>query len=211
MDIAVVGAGVNLTLDDKGVCSQARVSLGAVAERALLVPEAAAALIGTKVDAAALAAPGRRRQRGLPADRRQARHQGIPHQGRRRDGAARRRNCARHGQGGRTDGQASCDDDAQRQRRRVSVRNAADAARSAARRTAPHRHQGRLRHRRLRRLQRHRRRAPGVLLPGARRRSAGQVDRNHRRHGRRARTCIRCSASSSSTRRCSAASARRGS
>ncbi len=54
MDIAVVGAGVNLTLDEKGVCSQARVSLGAVAERALLVPEAAAALIGTKVDAAAL-------------------------------------------------------------------------------------------------------------------------------------------------------------
>lgn len=54
MDIAVVGAGVNLTLDDRGVCSQARVSLCAVAERALLVPEAAAALIGTKVDAAAL-------------------------------------------------------------------------------------------------------------------------------------------------------------
>ena len=54
MDIAVVGAGVNLTLDEKGVCSQARVSLGAVAERALLVPEAAAALIGTMVDAAAL-------------------------------------------------------------------------------------------------------------------------------------------------------------
>jgi carbon-monoxide dehydrogenase medium subunit len=54
MDIAVVGAGVNLTLDEKGVCSQARVSLGAVAERALLVSEAAAALIGTMVDAAAL-------------------------------------------------------------------------------------------------------------------------------------------------------------
>ena len=54
MDIAVVGAGVNLTLDEKGVCSQARVCLGAVAERALLVPEAAAALIGTKVDAVAL-------------------------------------------------------------------------------------------------------------------------------------------------------------
>ena len=54
MDIAVVGAGVNLTLDDGGVCRQARVCLGAVAERALLVPEAAAALIGTKVDAAAL-------------------------------------------------------------------------------------------------------------------------------------------------------------
>ena len=54
MDIAVVGAGVNLTLDEEGVCRQARVCLGAVAERALLVPEAAAALIGTSVDAAAL-------------------------------------------------------------------------------------------------------------------------------------------------------------
>ncbi len=54
MDIAVVGVGLNLTLDEKGVCTTARVSLGAVAERALLVPEAAAALIGTKVDDAAL-------------------------------------------------------------------------------------------------------------------------------------------------------------
>ena len=54
MDIAVVGAGVNLTLDASGVCRQARLSLGAVAERALLVPEAAAALIGTTVDEAAL-------------------------------------------------------------------------------------------------------------------------------------------------------------
>ena len=54
MDIAVVGAGVDLTLDRKGVCTQARVCLGAVAERALLVPEAAAALIGTRVDAGAL-------------------------------------------------------------------------------------------------------------------------------------------------------------
>ena len=54
MDIAVVGAGINLTLDEKGVCSQARVSLGAVAERALLVQAAADALIGTTVDAAAI-------------------------------------------------------------------------------------------------------------------------------------------------------------
>jgi carbon-monoxide dehydrogenase medium subunit len=54
MDIAVVGAGINLTLDEAGVCTHARVSLGAVAARALLVPEAAAALIGTRVDAAAL-------------------------------------------------------------------------------------------------------------------------------------------------------------
>ena len=54
MDIAVVGAGVSLTLDDSGVCSTARVSLGAVAERVLLVSEAADALIGTAVDEAAL-------------------------------------------------------------------------------------------------------------------------------------------------------------
>ena len=55
MDIAVVGVGVNITLDDKGVCTHARFGLGAVAERALLVPEAAAALIGSRVDDAALA------------------------------------------------------------------------------------------------------------------------------------------------------------
>ena len=55
MDIAVVGVGISLTLDDEGVCSDARVGLGAVAERALLVPEAAAALIGTRVDDTAFA------------------------------------------------------------------------------------------------------------------------------------------------------------
>jgi len=55
MDIAVVGAGVSLTLDEGGVCSAARVSLGAVAARALIVPEAAAALVGSKLDDAALA------------------------------------------------------------------------------------------------------------------------------------------------------------
>ncbi|MFH1604249.1 MAG: xanthine dehydrogenase family protein subunit M [Pseudomonadota bacterium] len=54
MDIAVVGAAVNLSLDQKGICTRARVSLGAVAERTLLVPVAAAALIGTRVDEAAL-------------------------------------------------------------------------------------------------------------------------------------------------------------
>jgi carbon-monoxide dehydrogenase medium subunit len=55
MDIAVVGVGINLTIDAQGTCTQARVSLGAVAERALLVHEASAALVGSKVDDAALA------------------------------------------------------------------------------------------------------------------------------------------------------------
>jgi carbon-monoxide dehydrogenase medium subunit len=54
MDIAVVGVGVSVTLDAKGVCKDARVSLGAVAPTVLLVPEAAKALIGTKMDKKAL-------------------------------------------------------------------------------------------------------------------------------------------------------------
>jgi len=54
MDIAVVGCGVSLTLDASGSCTAARVSLGAVAERALLVAEASAALIGSKLDAKAM-------------------------------------------------------------------------------------------------------------------------------------------------------------
>ena len=56
MDIAVVGAGVSLTLDEQGTCQAARVALGAVAPRVLLVEEAADCLIGTEVDAAALEA-----------------------------------------------------------------------------------------------------------------------------------------------------------
>jgi len=54
MDIAVVGVGVSLVLDDAGVCKAARVALGAVAPTALLVKEAADALIGTRVDEAAV-------------------------------------------------------------------------------------------------------------------------------------------------------------
>ena len=54
MDIAVVGAGVNLTLDEKGICHQARVALGAVAPTVLLVEAGAKALIGSTLDDAAL-------------------------------------------------------------------------------------------------------------------------------------------------------------
>jgi carbon-monoxide dehydrogenase medium subunit len=50
MDIAVVGAGVNLAIDEAGVCTAARVALGAVAPTAILVPGAGAALEGTKVE-----------------------------------------------------------------------------------------------------------------------------------------------------------------
>ncbi len=54
MDIAVVSAGVNLTLDAKGVVTSARVALGAVAPTVLLVDAAAKAIIGSKLDDAAL-------------------------------------------------------------------------------------------------------------------------------------------------------------
>lgn len=53
MDIAVVGCGVSLTLND-GICTAARVSLGAVAPTVLLVETAAKALIGTGLETATL-------------------------------------------------------------------------------------------------------------------------------------------------------------
>ncbi|MBL4681051.1 MAG: xanthine dehydrogenase family protein subunit M [Pseudomonadales bacterium] len=53
MDIAVVSAAVSLTLE-RGVVKKARVVLGAVAPTAVIVPAAAKAIIGTKLDDAAL-------------------------------------------------------------------------------------------------------------------------------------------------------------
>jgi carbon-monoxide dehydrogenase medium subunit len=55
MDIAVVGAAVSLTLETSGVCTDAQVVLGAVAPTAILVPDAAAALVGRRLDETALA------------------------------------------------------------------------------------------------------------------------------------------------------------
>ena len=56
MDIAVAGAAVSVTLNDDGVCTDARVAIGAVSPTAILVPSAAEALIGTKLDDDALLA-----------------------------------------------------------------------------------------------------------------------------------------------------------
>jgi carbon-monoxide dehydrogenase medium subunit len=53
MDIAVVSVGVNLTLE-RGRVKTARVVLGAVAPTAVLVPAAAKAIIGTRLDDDAL-------------------------------------------------------------------------------------------------------------------------------------------------------------
>jgi CO/xanthine dehydrogenase FAD-binding subunit len=54
MDIAVVSVGVSVTLDAAGVCTAARVAIGAVAPTPLIVADATAALVGSRVDAAAL-------------------------------------------------------------------------------------------------------------------------------------------------------------
>jgi CO/xanthine dehydrogenase FAD-binding subunit len=58
MDIAVAGAAVSVTLDASGVCTAARVAIAAVAPTALLVSDAAQALVGSKLDAAALERAG---------------------------------------------------------------------------------------------------------------------------------------------------------
>ncbi|MDG1123608.1 MAG: xanthine dehydrogenase family protein subunit M [Pseudomonadales bacterium] len=57
MDIAVAGVGVRVSVEN-GICTDARVSIGAVAPTALLVPGAADALIGSSLDEAALAVAG---------------------------------------------------------------------------------------------------------------------------------------------------------
>ncbi len=50
MDIAVVGAGVSLTIDKNNTCIDARVALGAVAPRPILVERAKSILIGNKLN-----------------------------------------------------------------------------------------------------------------------------------------------------------------
>jgi carbon-monoxide dehydrogenase medium subunit len=49
MDIAVVGCGVNISLEND-ICTNARVSLGAVAPTPLLIKEASDIMIGSKLD-----------------------------------------------------------------------------------------------------------------------------------------------------------------
>ncbi|MCP4223325.1 MAG: xanthine dehydrogenase family protein subunit M [Actinomycetia bacterium] len=56
MDIAIVGAGARITLDDSGNCASATIALGAVAPTAIRVPEAEAALAGQPINDNTLAA-----------------------------------------------------------------------------------------------------------------------------------------------------------
>lgn len=54
MDIAVVGVGVSLRLGSDGICTAARIAVGAVAPTVVLVEDAGATLVGTRFDDAAL-------------------------------------------------------------------------------------------------------------------------------------------------------------
>ncbi|MBL1437346.1 MAG: xanthine dehydrogenase family protein subunit M [Rhodobacteraceae bacterium] len=56
MDIAVASAAVSLVLDDNNTVAEASVVLGAVARTAVFVPNAAAALVGSKLEPEALSA-----------------------------------------------------------------------------------------------------------------------------------------------------------
>jgi carbon-monoxide dehydrogenase medium subunit len=56
MDIAVVGVGVCLTLDESGTVETARIALGAVGPTVALATDAAAAIVGTKLEEPALLA-----------------------------------------------------------------------------------------------------------------------------------------------------------
>ena len=54
MDLAIAGAAVSVTLGGSGICTAARVAVGAIAPTALLVPAASAALVGSDLDDDAL-------------------------------------------------------------------------------------------------------------------------------------------------------------
>ena len=56
MDIAVASAGVNIELTEDGTIKAARVALGAVGPRVVLVPDAADAITGSKLEEPAIAA-----------------------------------------------------------------------------------------------------------------------------------------------------------
>ena len=96
----------------------------------------------------------------------------------------------------------------QRRARRSRRRAPLDAPRDGPRGSALHRREGRLRHRRLRRLLDDRRRPPRHLVPHARGAGRRPRSREHRRASRRTAPCTRSSRRSSIPAASSAASAR---
>ena len=183
MDIAVVGLGVSLTLKD-GVCTAARVGLGAVAPTVLLVEAAAKALIGSKLDDAALAKAAAACSAACrPIDDKR----GTIVYRTKVAGVLLKRTAAIAAKRAQGKWKSSWPkftspppSTASRWNFSASRRH---HARRAARAARPHRLQGRLRVRRLRRLLHHARRPSGLFLPDARGRGRRPRDRHHRGHG----------------------------
>ena len=84
MDIAVVGCGVNVTLDAAGLCTDARVVLGAVAPTQTHRRRGRRGAERPPARRRHAFPARRRRAASLQTDQRQARHDRIPNQGRRR-------------------------------------------------------------------------------------------------------------------------------
>jgi CO/xanthine dehydrogenase FAD-binding subunit len=124
MDIAVVGAAVNLVLDARGLCTDARVVLGAVA------PTACASLRPPPAEPAGRSATNEGRP-SFALGSRASWHGGPPAWP-----------SSAHGSGNE---QTSRFDHDQRRTRRVPLRDAADPARRPAGRAPPHGQQGRVR------------------------------------------------------------------
>ena len=183
MDIAVVGVGVSLTMAGGVVHRRARGPGRRGADRA--------AGRGRREGADRLAARGcragsgrRRLPRRLQADQRQARHHRLSHQGRRRAAEAHGRHRRRSApEGTETMSKLHVTTTINGEPVEFLCDPSALDAGCAARAARPDRHQGRLRHRRLRRLLHHRRWPPGLRLPDAGGGIRGPRDRHHRGHG----------------------------
>ena len=192
-------------------CTAARVAIGAVAPTPLLVPEAGAALVG-------IAArrrrrwPRRRRPRAPPpTDRRQTRHGRLSPDGGRRADAARGRDRRRRTQRAKEDGTVAklhIDTTVNGEPAEFLCEPAETLLDVPAQPARADRHQGRLRHRRLRRLLGDPRTAGWCRRAWCSPPKRRADDHDDRRGGAAATRCTRCSSSSSSRRRCSAASAR---
>lgn len=58
MDIAIVGVGASVTIDESGSCTAARIALGAVGPRAFVATDASASLVGGPIDDASIGRAG---------------------------------------------------------------------------------------------------------------------------------------------------------
>ena len=208
--LAVAAVAARLVLDDDGKIADARIGLTAVAPTPLLATGCASRLRGQPpgADVFAAAASAAAAEAQPINDLRGS--AGLPP---RAGGGAHGPRAARPA----SSGHGEPEHERARPRRAHGQRHAPLRRRQAQRhaqagdprRARPHRHQERLRGRGLRRLHRDHGRPRGHVLPGAGRRGRRVGDHHDRGAGGGRASCTPCRSPSSSTARCSAASARR--